>query len=105
MSDAQWGSLEGDYDAEAISRDRKASRGSAWFMIVGYIALAGFLIWLGMGGGDTALAWSLGVAFLLLGEANNNVAHPTHTFVMIAEQRIRRCESMLQEIRDHQSRR
>ena len=84
----EWGSVEGDGNADAIIRDRKEGRrDNAYNPIINFVLLAVVSAWFAVTGSHFALAIEIILGAWLVGSGIRNSIYPLHTFVMIAERR------------------
>jgi hypothetical protein len=98
---SDWGSVSGDDDADAIMRDRRDERRVLnWAVLICSLPFIPCLIWYALTGSRVALAVVLFQLAGIVGSAIERAIFSTHTFVMIAEQRVRRVEERLDRVDD-----
>lgn len=96
----QWGSVDGDGNADAIIRDRRDGRRATYYAIFwNFTLVAGFAIWYAITQISAALALEIIAASWLAISGINRAVHETHTMLMIAE---RRTQLIEQKLRDFQ---
>lgn len=95
----QWGSVNGDVNADVILRDRRAGRRNLTFDgLTNFALVAGFAIWYGITGNSVALALEIIAAAWLVVSGVRRDAYQTYTMLLIAERRVQIVEQKLAEM-------
>lgn len=95
----EWGSVDGDTNADVIIHDRRQGRRDANYTgLANFALVAGFAIWYAMTGSNTALALEIIAAAWLAVSGVNREIYRTHTMVLIAERRAQLMEQKLQAL-------
>lgn len=96
MIGEQWGTVVGDGNAEAIINDRRDGlRLLIWVRRVLMLGLIACLFWVGSTGSSVALAFALGMLWLILDSSPDGSLYATHTMVMITERRAQLLEQQV----------
>lgn len=91
-----WGSVDGDGNADAIIADRREGRSDLnRTVLVNFAILIGCAVWYGLTESAAALALEIVAAAWLTGSGVQRWIYQTHTLVMIAERRIQLVEQKL----------
>lgn len=97
----QWGSVDGDHNADAIMRDRRAEQAmDKYGLIVLGVALTGSMIWHGFTGDPWALSWLVLSGVWAVNAQTSRDIFTTHTFVMIAERRTQLLEQKVAQMQE-----
>ena len=95
----EWGSVDGDVNADAIIHDRREGRNVINYTgLINFALVAGFAAWYAMTGSHTALALEIIAAAWLAVSGVNREIYRTHTMLLIAERRTQLVEQKLQAL-------
>jgi hypothetical protein len=98
-----WGSVEGDGNADAIIADRREGRrGGNYTVLWNFGLVAGCIVWYALTNSGIALALEILAASWLTIQAIGRPAYETYTMLSITERRVQLIEQKIEALQNRQ---